>query len=47
MVVCGGHRKVFCRTRITDGSPLIPEVYVKIYLDMTSRISHLISQQEE
>jgi hypothetical protein len=47
MVVYGGHRDVFCRTRVTDSSPLVLEVYVKIYLDSTSRISHLISQQEE
>jgi hypothetical protein len=40
MVVCGGHREVFCQTRVTDSSPLIPEVYVEIYLDKTSRISH-------
>jgi hypothetical protein len=28
-------------------SPLVPEVYVKIYLDKTFGISHLRSQQEE
>jgi hypothetical protein len=47
VVVCGGHREVFYQTRVTDSSPLIPEVYVEIYLDRTSRISHLTSQQEE
>jgi hypothetical protein len=47
MVVCGGHREVFCQTQVTDSSPLIPEVYIKIYLNRTSRISHLTSQQEE
>jgi hypothetical protein len=47
MVVCGGHREVFCRTRVTDSSPLVPEVYVEIYPDMTSGISHPTSQQEE
>jgi hypothetical protein len=47
MVVCGGHREVFCRTQVTDSSPLIPEVYVEIYLDRTSRTSHLTSRQEE
>jgi hypothetical protein len=40
MVVCGGHREVFCQTRVTDSAPLIPEVYVKIDLDRTSGISH-------
>jgi hypothetical protein len=44
VVVCGGHREVFCRTRVTDSSPLILEVYVKIYLHRTSGISHLTSQ---
>jgi hypothetical protein len=39
--------EVFCRPRLTDSSPLIPEVYVKIYLDRTSGISHPTSQQEE
>jgi hypothetical protein len=43
MVVCGGHREVFYQTRVTDSSPLVPEVYIKIYLDRTSGISHLIS----
>jgi hypothetical protein len=38
---------VFYRTRVTDSSPLILEVYVEIYLDMTFGISHPISQQEE
>jgi hypothetical protein len=47
MVVCGGYREVICRTQVTDSSPLILEVYVEIYLDMTSRISHPTSQQEE
>jgi hypothetical protein len=47
MVVCGGHREVFFQTHVTDSSPLIPEVYVEIYLDGTSRISHPTSQQEE
>jgi hypothetical protein len=41
VVVCGGHREVFCQTRVTDSSPLVPEVYVEIYLDRTSGISHL------
>jgi hypothetical protein len=36
VVVCGGHREVFCQTQVTDSSPLIPEVYIKIYLDRTS-----------
>jgi hypothetical protein len=31
---------MFCRTRVTDSSPLIPEVYVEIYLNRTSGISH-------
>jgi hypothetical protein len=47
MVVCSGHREVFCQTQVTDSSPLILEVYIEIYLDGTSRISHPISQQEE
>jgi hypothetical protein len=47
MVVCGGHKKVFYQTRVTDSSPLILEVYVEIYLDMAFGISHPISQQEE
>jgi hypothetical protein len=46
VVVCGGHRDVFCRIRVTDSSPLIPKVYVEIYLDRTYGISHLTSQQE-
>jgi hypothetical protein len=47
VVVCGGHREVFCQTRVTDSSPLVPEVYVEIYLDSTFGISHPTSQQEE
>jgi hypothetical protein len=47
MAVCGGHREVFCQTQVIDNSPLIPEVYVEIYLDRTFGISHPISQQEE
>jgi hypothetical protein len=47
VVVYGGHREVYCQTQVTDISPLILEVYVKIYLDGTSGISHLTSQQEE
>jgi hypothetical protein len=47
MVVCGGHREVFCQTRVTDSSPLVYEVYVEIYLDRTSGISHPTSQREE
>jgi hypothetical protein len=47
MVVCGGHREVFCRTQVTNSSPLIPKVYVEIYLDNTSGSSHPTSQQEE
>jgi hypothetical protein len=47
MVVCVGHKEVFCRTQVTDSSPLIPKVYVEIYLDRTSGISHPTSQQEE
>jgi hypothetical protein len=47
MVACGGQREVFCRTQVTDSSPLIPEVYVEIYLDRSSRISHPTSHQEE
>jgi hypothetical protein len=47
MVVCGSHREVFCRTQVIDNSPLILEVYIEIYLDGTSRISHPTSQQEE
>jgi hypothetical protein len=47
VVVCCGHREVFCRTRVTDNSPLIPEVYVEFYLDRTSRISNLTSHQEK
>jgi hypothetical protein len=38
---------VFCRTQVTDSSPLIFVVYVKIYLDRTFVISHPTSQQEE
>jgi hypothetical protein len=47
MAVCGSHREVFCWTQVIDSSPLIPEVYVEIYLDGTSGISHPTSQQEE
>jgi hypothetical protein len=47
MVVCGGHREVFCWTQVTDSSPLIPEVYAEIYLYGTFRISDPTSQQEE
>jgi hypothetical protein len=47
MVVCGDHREVFHRTQVTDSSPLIPEVYIEIYLDRTFGISHPTSQQEE
>jgi hypothetical protein len=47
VVVCGSHREVFCQTQVTDSSPLIPEVYVEIYLDGTSGIFDPISQQEE
>jgi hypothetical protein len=47
MVVCGGHREVFCRTQVTDISPLIPEVYIEIYLNRTFGIYHMTSQQEE
>jgi hypothetical protein len=47
MVVCGGHMEVFCRTQVTDRSPLVPEVYVEIYLDSTSGIFQPISQQDE
>jgi hypothetical protein len=47
MVVCGGHREVFFCTQVTDSSPLILEVYIEIYLDRTSGISHPTSQQEE
>jgi hypothetical protein len=36
-------KEVFFRPK----SPIAPEVYVKIYLDMTSEISHPTSQQEE
>jgi hypothetical protein len=47
VVVCGGHREVFCRTQVTDSSPLVPEVYVEIYLDRTFGTSHPTSQQGE
>jgi hypothetical protein len=47
MVVCGCHREVFCRTRVIDSSPHVPEVYIMIYLGRTSGISHPTSQQEE
>jgi hypothetical protein len=47
MVVCGGHREVFFRTGVTDSSPPVPEVCIKIYLDRTSGISHPTSLQEE
>jgi hypothetical protein len=47
MVICGGYREVFCQTQVTDSSPLVLEVCVEIYLDKTSGISHLTSQQEE
>jgi hypothetical protein len=43
MVLCGGHREVFCRTRVINSSPLILEVYIEIYLDRTSGTSHLTS----
>jgi hypothetical protein len=39
--------EVFCRTQVTDSSPLVFEVYVEIYLDKTSMISHSTRQQEE
>jgi hypothetical protein len=35
---------VFYQTRVTDSSPLVPKIYVKIYLDRTSEISHPTSQ---
>jgi hypothetical protein len=41
VVICGGHKEVFCRTRVTNSSPLVPKVYVEIYLNKTSGISHL------
>jgi hypothetical protein len=47
VVVCGGHREVFCLTQVTDISPLVPKVYVDIYLNGTSGVSHPTSQQEE
>jgi hypothetical protein len=47
VVVCGVHREVFCQTQVTDSSPLVPEVYVEIYLDRTFGISHPTSQQVE
>jgi hypothetical protein len=47
VIVCGGHKELFYRTRVTDSSPLIPKVYIEIYLDRTSGISHPISQQDE
>jgi hypothetical protein len=47
VVVCGSPNEVFCQTQVTDSSPLIPEVYIEIYLDETSGISHPTSQQEE
>jgi hypothetical protein len=47
VIVCGGHREVFCQTRDTDSSPLVLEVYIEIYLDKTSGMSHPTSQQEE
>jgi hypothetical protein len=47
MVVCGGQWKVFCQTQVTDNSPLVLVIYVKIYLSGTFRISHPTSQQEE
>jgi hypothetical protein len=47
MIVCAGHREVFCQTRVIDNSPLVLEVYVEIYLDRTFGISHPRSQQEE
>jgi hypothetical protein len=37
---------VFCRTWVIDSSPLVPEIYIKIYLDITSGISHPIYQQK-
>jgi hypothetical protein len=46
MVVCGGHKEVFCQTWVIDSPPLVPEVYVEIYLDRTSGVSHLTSQQQ-
>jgi hypothetical protein len=47
MVGCGGHKEMFCRIQATNSSPLISEVYIEIYLNETSGISHPISQQEE
>jgi hypothetical protein len=47
MVVCDGHGKVFCWTQVTDSSPLVSEVYVEIYLDGTSGISHPTSRSKE
>jgi hypothetical protein len=47
VVVCGGHKEVFCPTRVTNSSPLVPEVYVEIYLNRTPGISHATSQQDE
>jgi hypothetical protein len=46
VVVYGGDREVFCQTQVTDSSPLVPEVYVEIYLDKTSGTFHSRSQQE-
>jgi hypothetical protein len=47
VVVCGGHKVVFCQISVTDSSPLVPEVYIEIYLDRTSETSHPTNKKEE
>jgi hypothetical protein len=47
VLVCGLHREDFIRTRAIDNPPLLPEVYIEILLDKTSRSSHLTSSREE
>jgi hypothetical protein len=47
MFVRGLHREDFVRTRATNNPPLLPEVYIEILLDITSRSSHPTSSREE
>jgi hypothetical protein len=43
MFVCGLHREDFVWTRATDIPPLLQEVYIEIFLDISSGSSHLTS----
>jgi hypothetical protein len=47
VVICGGHREVFCQTRVIDSSLIVPKVYTGTYLDRTSGTSHPTNQQEK